>query len=128
LKNYLIALAAGISIWISAAWYLEHKKESVENAYRERDAVTQRYESLGKLWSKPAQKSGLSRFDTILRLYRIRAQKSRVNNRQIYRFEVAAENADTVLSKILALPLAIESFEVRRKDDHALDVRVGVAP
>ena len=126
MKNYAIAFAAGLLIWLLAAIYLHTETVQTEAAYKNRSQMTQRFEALRTLWSESAQKSALKRFETILRLYRIDAAKSRRNGRSLYRFDVGAAQADTVLGKILALPLAIASLTVRRKDDHTLHVEIGV--
>jgi hypothetical protein len=128
LRPYPIVLFSLLLLWITAALYIDRKRDSLEKEYQERSRLVGRYHALKEVWSEKAQKKAAKRFETMLRLYGIRPEVTRKTDRKIYDFELDAKQVDTVLNKLLNSTLAIETFEARRKDDHTLHVKTGVSP
>ncbi|BDY13460.1 hypothetical protein [Hydrogenimonas cancrithermarum] len=127
MRPYLIALFSLSLLWITAALYMDSQKNTLEKEYHKRSTLVGRYHALKEVWSEKAQREALKRFETMLRLYGIQPKVAKKTNKKIYRFELDAKRVDTVLNKLLNSTLAIETFEVRRKDGHTLSVEVGVS-
>ena len=122
----IVILGGTLLIWGAAAWWIDTKNETVQKEYRERLRLNAEFKSLEKQWSAASQRKLQHRLDTILRIYNVRPDIVKRNGRKIYRFTLPKKSVDTVLNKILNMPLLLLRFEVEKADATHLKVRLEV--
>ncbi len=113
-------------IWIGTAFYLEKKSTEKEREYFRKQQLLRHYETLKGKWSEKSQRRAMKKFVTMLRLYNIKPIIKKKGGRKKFIFVLGKREADIVLGKLLNSDLAIESFDIRKKDDRHLEVSVGV--
>ncbi len=113
-------------LWGGAAWMIQSRTQKLQKELQTRTRLIGRYESLQRRWSQKSQRDLQKRLETLLRLYRVEPNISRLRGRKIYRFKLGAKSADTVLNKILNMPLLLLRFEVEKADASHLKVRLEV--
>lgn len=121
-----LSLAALLLTWGAAAFVVESKTEALQKEYRERSQLLQRYESLKKRWSQKSQRTLQKRLDTMLRIYNVRPEVTKRKGRKIYRFTLPQKRTDTVLGKILNMPLVLLRFAVEKSDASHVKVTLEV--
>lgn len=121
-----LSLAALLLTWGAAAFVVESKTEALQKEYRERSQLLQRYESLKKRWSQKSQRTLQQRLDTMLRIYNVRPEVTKRKGRKIYRFTLPQKRTDTVLGKILNMPLVLLRFAVEKSDASHVKVTLEV--
>ena len=121
-----LSLAALLLTWGAAAFVVESKTEALQKEYRERSQLLQRYESLKKRWSQKSQRTLQKRLDTMLRIYNVRPEITKRKGRKIYRFTLPQKRTDTVLGKILNMPLVLLRFAVEKSDASHVKVTLEV--
>ena len=84
------------------------------------------YESLRKRWSQKSQRALQKRLETMLRIYNIRPEVTKHKGRKIYRFTLPQKRTDTVLGKILNMPLVLLRFVVEKSDASHVKVTLEV--
>ena len=125
-RTIVLVFTALALVWGGAAWMIQSQTQKLQREFQARTRLIGRYESLKGQWSQKSQRDLQKRLETLLRLYRVEPAISRRRGRKIYRFMLSAKSADTVLNKILNMPLLLLRFEVKKADASHLKVRLEV--
>ena len=121
----LICMALAL-VWGGTAWIINTQTHKLRKELQTRIRLISHYESLKGQWSQKSQHNLQKRLKTLLRLYRVKPDISRRGGRKIYNFMLSEKSADTVLNKILNMPLLLLRFEVEKADATHLKVRLEV--
>lgn len=121
----LICIALAL-VWGGTAWIINTQTHKLRRELQTRIRLISHYENLKGQWSPKSQHNLQKRLKTLLRLYRVKPDISRRGGRKIYNFMLSEKSADTVLNKILNMPLLLLRFEVEKADATHLKVRLEV--
>lgn len=121
-----ISLAALLLTWGVAALVIENRTDALQKEYRQRSQLLQRYKSLKTRWSQKSQRTLQKRLETMLRIYNVRPDITKRKGRKIYTFTLPRKRTDTVLGKILNMPLVLLRFVVEKSDPSHVKVTLEV--